>query len=148
MRLFVDLGAAFSFGPRHIYNELKSKINAGDLGVAHIASEVPAVVAESWDGRRKKCKNWLQMCIKAQNVASIDTQVVGQLVSFDRESDENILVAGIDLAQKLGYATVLEQRTQARALAGFGVRDADLLGDDPPPRSWVLSEDCKAKIAE
>ena len=147
LRLFIDLGAGFSFGPRNLYPTLRAKANAGELGAAHLASEMPQVEAQAWDGSRRKCKNWLQMCVQADNIAGTRTAVVGQLLSFDRESDENIIVAGIDLAQRLGYATPLEQRTRARAQAGIGVRESDLLGDDPPPRSWVLSQDCKAKIA-
>ena len=146
MRLFVDLGAAFSFGPKSMFEELKAKASAGCLGVAHVAAEMPQVEAESWDGRRRKCKNWMQLCIKANSVAGNSTTVVGQLISFDRDSEEDILVAGVDLAQKLGFTTAYEQQVEARAGAGVGVKQSDLLGEDPPPRSWVLSDDCKAKI--
>ena len=147
MRLFVDLGAAFSFGPKFLFEDLKAKASAGDLGVAHVASEMPQVEAQAWDGRRRKCKNWLQVCVKANSVTGNSTTVVGQLISFERDTNENILVAGVDLAQRLGFSTAREQMDEERARAGVGVPESDLLGDDPPARSWVLSDDCKAKIA-
>ena len=107
---------------------------------------MPQVQAQAWDGGQRKCTRWLEVCVKANNVAGESAIVVGQQISFDRETDENILVAGIDLAHELGYSTVLEQQQEARAQKGVGVRESDLLGEEPQPRSWVLSDDCKAKI--
>ena len=77
-------------------------------------------------------------------MAATSTIVVGQYVSFDRESDENILVAGVDLTRVLGYETPKEQQERARAARGVGVPVEQLLGDDVQPRSWVLSDDCKS----
>ena len=69
--------------------------------------------------------------------------VVGQHVAFDREGDETFLVAGRDLARALGFETPKEQRQRAHAERGLGISEESLLGDDPVPRSWVISKDCK-----
>ena len=85
----------------------KQKVNEGKLGAAHVISL--QVQVDEWKGRKSRCKNWLQLCVKAHSVAGTPAVVVGQKIAFDREGDEKFIVAGRDLARALGYATPKEQ---------------------------------------
>ena len=54
LRIFIDLGAAFSFGPAPLCESLKQKAAEGKLGATHVATGMPAVEAEAWDGKRRR----------------------------------------------------------------------------------------------
>ena len=142
LRLFIDLGAAVSFGPESLFPSLKQKVNDGKLGAAHVISPV-----DGWKGRKSRCKNWSQLCVKAHSVAGTPAVVAGQNIAFDREGDEKFIVAGRDLARALGYATPKEQQQRAHAERGRGIEVQSLLGAEPVPRSWVISQECIDKIA-
>ena len=88
-------------------------------------------------------KNWVQLTVTADNTRGVQTICVGQFVSFSRKSDERILVAGKDLAYSLGFDLVPEQ-LQGRRLRGLD--PINVLGDDSPARTYVMSREQKEKI--
>ena len=52
-------------------------------------------------------KNWVQLVVTANNVQGVQTICIGQFVSFCRDTDERVLIAGKDLAYCLGFVEEL-----------------------------------------
>ena len=145
LRFFIDLGATCTCSMVHLYVDVAKKAKDGKLGAARVATEVSPVPAQLADGSDTELKKWLQLCVKAENVAGTAVTVYGQYVSFSREGDENILVAGKDLARCLGYETPEDQRQRVRS---GGVAPSQVFNAKVDPRTYVLSDETKAKIAE
>jgi hypothetical protein len=120
MRLFVDLGSAVSFGMEHMFGELAAAARAGRLGAARVTNEVAALKGNSFDGANVSLRNWMQPIVTAKNVAGTTTLVGGQYVAFVRQGEDNLLVAGKDLAHALGYCTPLDQQEMAACTATVG----------------------------
>ena len=142
LRLYVDLGATCSFSSEAVYKEIVPKAANGSLGCARIAPEIKNITSDSWDGKKKNMKNWMQLTITADNVQGVQTICVGQYVSFDRKGDDRVLTAGKDLAKDLGFVHPTKQIEAARVQ---GVSPESLLGDDVPKRTYVLSAEEKTK---
>ena len=144
LRLYIDLGATCSFSTQGIYAIVAPKATSGELGCARIASEVPKILSDAWDGRKIPMKNWMQLTVTAYNTQGIQTICVGQYVSFGRAGDDEVLVAGKDLARALGFALPAEQMRSNRM---SGIDPAEFLGDKvvESPRSYVLSSDERIK---
>ena len=142
LRLYIDLGATCSFSTQGVYKEASVKAKNGELGCARIATEVPKILADSWDGRKVPMKNWMQVTVTANNVQSVQTICIGQYVCCGRAGEERVLVAGKDLARLLGFAHPSEQIKQGRMR---GIDPEALLGDKAPPRTYVLSKEEKLK---
>ena len=143
LRLYVDLGADCSFSTQGMYKHIAALAKAGNLGCARLASEVPKVMAESWDGARVPMKNWIQVAVTADNVQGVQCICVGHFVSFGREGEHRVLVAGRELAHALGYLDPQQQRSAARTT---GASPESILGDKAPKRTYVLSPDTRDKI--
>ena len=118
LRLGVDLGSTCSFCTTGVYEQILPMIKNGELGAARLATEVPKVLADSWNGKKATMKNWVQLVVTANNVQGVQTTCIGQFVSFCRESEEPVLVAGKDLANCLGFELVPEQIKQASGHSG------------------------------
>ena len=143
LRLGVDLGSTCSFCTTGVYDEILPMIKAGKLGAARLASEVPRVVADSWNGKKDDMKNWVQLVVTANNVQGVQTVCIGQFVTFCRKSEERVLVAGKDLAYCLGFELVPEQ---IKHQATRGIDPEVVLGDGAPGRTYVMSAAQKDKI--
>ena len=143
LRLGVDLGSTCSFGTTGVFDEIMPMIKAGDLGAARLASEVPKVVADSWNGKKDEMKNWVQLVVTANNVQGVQTICIGQFVTFCRKSEERVLVAGKDLAHCLGFELVPEQ---IKHQSTRGIDPEVVLGDGAPGRTYVMSAAQQDKI--
>ena len=115
----------------HLYTGLCKKAKDGLLGAARVATEMPRMPTDPWDGGKSKpLKNWMELAVTANNVAGQRTIVMGVYVAFVREGTERVLVAGKDLAHDLDYYSPLEQQAQARALFVRGEEYRGRLGGD------------------
>ena len=89
-------------------------------------------------------KNWLQLTVEAPNVRGTPRVVVGQYVSFMREGNEDMLIAGKDLAHELGYLHPKDQQEVASATGSASMealeKPAKLQGEEGK-RKYVLSDD-------
>ena len=143
LRMYVDMGSTVTFSTIKIWDKFKNMAKNGTLGAARVANEVGAIEADLADAKKVKMKRWMQLPIRAENVAGTPTTVVGQYVSFIRNSKENVLVAGRGLARALGYVDPEEQRALARTV---GHSQDQVWDDGLPPRTYVLSTETKEKI--
>ena len=109
-----------------------------------IASEIKGQWGEAFNGKRSRMYNWVQLALEADNVAGTPTIVPATYIALCRECEEEVIVAGKDLYNALGYLTPVQQKKQA---ATGGISD-DWLGAPKTKRAYVLSKDSKAKIEE
>ena len=144
VRLLLDLGAQRSFGSASLFPGIAKDIREGNLGAARIASEIKGQWGEAFNGKRSRMYNWVQLALEADNVAGTPTIVPATYIALCRECEEEVIVAGKDLCNALGYLTPVQQKKQA---AMGGVSD-DWLGAPKTKRAYVLSKDTKAKIEE
>lgn len=145
LRLFVDPGSTCSFSTQGLYDKVAPLAKAGKLGAARIATEVPKITSNAWNGRKDSMGRWMQLTVTANNVTGTQTICIGQFVTFSRVGDAQILVAGKDLARSLGFEMPGDQIKRASIAA---ITPEMLLGDEPPPRTYVLSNETKRKIEE
>ena len=143
IRMYVDMGSTCSFSTIKLFDKLKVMAKEGTLGAARVANEVAPVEADAFNGAKVKMKKWMQLPVRAENVAGTLTTVVGQYVSFCRKSSENVLVAGRGLARALGYVDPEEQRALARTI---GVSEEQVFDEGVKPRTYVLSKETQATI--
>jgi len=151
VRLMIDLGGTCTIGMEHMFRMLATKATKGLLGAARVASNVARLKGQTYAGTKKPFKNWIQMPIQAPNVRGTPTIVVGQYVSFVRSGDQDMLIAGKDLAYALGYLNPRKQRENAAEtgnLDALGVDPEALLGKGAPKRKYALSNDTTRKIRE
>ena len=110
VRLLLDLGAQRSFGSSSLFTSIAKDIREGNLGAARIASEIRGQYGEAFNGKRSKMYNWVQLALEADNVAGTPTIVPATYIALCRECGEEVIVAGKDLCNALGYLTPVQQK--------------------------------------
>ena len=143
VRLLLDLGAARSIGSKNLYMNIAKDIREGNLGAARIATEIRNQYGDGYNGKVEKMTNWVQLPLRADSVANTPTIVPATYISFCRECEEEVIIAGKDLCAALGFMHPAQQKKMA---ATTGVSD-NWLGPTDEKRAYVLSKQTKEKIA-
>ena len=95
-------------------------------------------------GSKDRTTNWVQVAVEADSIANVPTIVPAVYISLcSRDCEEEVIVAGKDLCNAIGFLTPVQQKQQA---AKGGIDDSWLQADKSK-RTYVLSKETKEKIA-
>lgn len=117
-----------------LYAGIVTDIKQGDLGPARIATEIRNQYVQAYNGRRDKM---------TKKVASTRTIVPATYISFCRDCEKEVIVAGKDLCGALGFLTQVQQK-KPRTVGGV---DGNWMGPSKTKQAYVMSKETKAKIA-
>ena len=61
LRLFIDPRSTCSFSTEGLYDKVAPLAKSGKLGAARIATEVPKIVSDAWNGKKDVMGRWMQL---------------------------------------------------------------------------------------